>query len=286
MFAINNADDGSTGTSPASKEFQLPSSVEALGLTSVTPLSSPPLPPTEIENDVPGIDSERPLEAQCPMCGASVQQEDLDDFELQHPGMEFRSQQLFCRMHKKRESEEEWKQRGYPDIDWEHLPYRLRNYRPVIYEILTKPKVSHFRGNMAERLRRGKDRNLMMHVHHEGLQSCSVGYYGPRGLKIMTDFILAEFSDDIRRLAGSDKVIAARGATGYVQMVLAPELATKLVMDDMRQSHPNMKVEEAREILGSSSDLGYLLNGLEDVEQQVITSESQQIVVEDGLEDL
>ena len=102
----------------------------------------------------------------------------------------------------------------------------------------------------------------------------------------MTDFILAEFSDDIRRLAGSDKVIAARGATGYVQMVLAPELATRLVMDDMRQSHPNMKEKEAREILGSSSDLGYLLNGLEDVEQQVIPSESQQIVVEGSLEDV
>jgi len=219
------------------------------------------------------------------MCGSSVQQEHLDDFELQHPKMEFRSQQLFCRMHKKRESEDEWKGRRYPDIDWEELPCRLRKYRPVIDEILTTPVVSYFRNEMAKRLLRGKDRNLMMHVQHEGLQNCSVGYYGPRGMKVMTDFILAEFSDDIRSLAGSDKVIAARGATGYVQMVLAPELATRLVMDDMCQSHPNMKEKEAREILGSSSDLGYLLNGLEDYEQQAATSESLQIVVEDGLED-
>ena len=284
VFTFN---DDSTETSLASKDFPLPSSSEALGraLASI-PLSSPLLSPIDFEKDTPDIDFEPPLEAQCPMCGASVQQEDLDNFELQHPGMEFRSQQLFCRMHKKHESEDQWKRRSYPDIDWEELPCRLRKYRPVIDEILTKPVVSYFRSEMAKRLRRGRDRNLMMHVQNEGLQNCSVGYYGPRGMKVMTDFILAEFSDVIRRLAGSDKVIAARGATGYVQMVLAPELATRLVMDDMRQSHPDMKEKEAREILGSSSDLGYLLNGLEDVEQHAITSESQQIVVEDSLEDV
>lgn len=287
VFTFNDADGGSTETSLASKDFQLPSPPEAPGRAlASTPLSSPLLSPIEIEKDIPDIDFERPLEPQCPMCGASVQQEDLDDFESQHPGMGFRSQQLFCRMHKRRESEDEWKRRSYPDIDWEELPCRLRKYRPEIDEILTKPVVSYFRSEMAKRLRRGKDRNLMMHVQYEGLQNCSVGYYGPRGMKVMTDFILAEFSDVIRKLAGSDKVIAVRGATGYVQMVLAPELATRLVMDDMRQSHPNMKEKEAREILGSSSDLGYLLNSLEDIEQQAITSESQQVVVEGCLEDV
>jgi hypothetical protein len=54
----------------------------------------------------------------------------------------------------------------------------------------------------------------------------------------------------------------------------------------MRQSHPNMKEKEAREILGSSSNLGYLLNGLEDVEQQATLSESQQVVIEGNLEDV
>jgi hypothetical protein len=287
VFAFNYFDDGSTGTPSTSKDFQLLSSAEALECSSAsTPFSSPLLSPIEISKDIPDTDFERPLEAQCPMCGASVQQEDLDNFELQHPEMDFRLQQLFCRVHKKRESEDEWRRHGYPDIDWKELPYRLSKYRPVIDEILTKPIVSYFRSEMAKRLRRGKDRNLMMHVQHEGLQNCSVGYYGPRGMKVMTDFILAEFSDDIRKLAGSDKVIAARGATGYVQMVLAPELATRLVMDDMRQSHPNMKEKEAREILGSSSNMGHLLNGLENVEQQPILSESQQVVIEGNLEDV
>src|SRR5215469_9592142 len=130
VFTFIDTDDGSTGTSPTSKYFQLPSSVEALECASAsTPLSSPLLSPIEIRKDMSDTDFERPLEAQCPMCGTSVQQEDLDDFELQHPEMEFRWQQLFCRAHKKRESEDEWRGRGYPDIDWEELPCRLTKYR-------------------------------------------------------------------------------------------------------------------------------------------------------------
>jgi hypothetical protein len=75
------------------------------------------------------------------------------------------------------------------------------------------------------------------------------------------DFITRSCSDAIRLYAGSDKFIAARDVSGYVQMVLAPELATRLVMEDM-----NVDVERAREIMGESTDLGDLLSGGADSE--------------------
>jgi hypothetical protein len=70
------------------------------------------------------------------------------------------------------------------------------------------------------------------------------------------DFITREFSGALRDRIGSDKVIAARDVSGYVQMVLAPELATRLVMDDM-----NKTIEQARDIMAESAELGDLLHG-------------------------
>lgn len=212
-------------------------------------------------------------------------QEALDDFELQYPNMDLRAQQLFCRTHKNVEALHEWSERDYPDIDWHRFPQRLETFRQEISDLLKEPETSHFRSEMEHRLRRGKDRTLAMHVDNEDFQSCSVGYYGPRGLRLMTHFILNQFADEIRRLAGSDTVIAARGPTGYVQMVLAPELATLLVREDMREVRGGMNDEEARKILSASFDLGELLNGIEESTQQSDFWESQRIIVEGGLED-
>ena len=62
--------------------------------------------------------------------------------------------------------------------------------------------------------------------------------------------------------AGSDKIIAARSPSGYIQMVLAPELATLLVKEDM-----NVTVEQARSIMKESGDIGDLLNGTDEVKR-------------------
>jgi hypothetical protein len=70
------------------------------------------------------------------------------------------------------------------------------------------------------------------------------------------DFITREFSGKLRERIGSDKVIAARDVSGYVQMVLAPELATHLIMEDM-----DMSKEQARDIMDESADLGDILHG-------------------------
>lgn len=250
-------------------------------------LSSPPSWIADDDDDVVVLTdrSAHPSQPRCPICGNSVTQEALDDFELQYPKMDLRAQQLFCRTHKNVEALGEWSERNYPDIDWDSFPQRLKKFRKVISDLLKSPETSHFRSEMEQRLRRGKDRTLAMHVDHEDFQNCSVGYYGPKGLRLMTHFILNQFADEIRKLAGSDTVIAARGPTGYVQMVLAPELATLLVREDMHEVHNDIDDDKARKILSASFDLGELLNGIEESMQQPDVPEWQRIVVEGGLEE-
>jgi hypothetical protein len=76
------------------------------------------------------------------------------------------------------------------------------------------------------------------------------------------DYIMSEFASTIRKLAGMDRIIAARSAPGYIQMVLAPEVATLLVMEDM-----SVDEAQARAIMQDSASLGDLLNSKEEGDQ-------------------
>ena len=74
------------------------------------------------------------------------------------------------------------------------------------------------------------------------------------------DHIIAHFAPALRTLAATDKLIASSGGvSGFVQGVLVPELATRLVMDDM-----GVNEEQAREILKESAEVGALLCEEED----------------------
>jgi RTC4-like domain len=259
-----------TGDEVSRPEFQVPLAENLLNDENdgnSSPLSSVPaeLDDDDDDDDLdPNVLVTQAPDAQphCPMCGAELDHDAVDDFEMAYPDKtigkktDFRTQTVFCRWHKEREAKVKYQQAGYPDIDWNTLPARLKRYRRKMGEILQKPETSYFRRELDERVRSGKDRTLLMHMKNEGVANVSPGYYGARGLKVMADFILNEFSSTIRELAGSDKLIAARGPSGYVQMVLAPELATVLVMQDME-----VGTERARQILIESSEIGDALNG-------------------------
>ena len=74
------------------------------------------------------------------------------------------------------------------------------------------------------------------------------------------DHIITHFSPALRDLATSDKLVAAGGGIpGFVQGVLVPELATRLVMDDMGTDQ-----DGARVIMKESADIGGLLCEEED----------------------
>lgn len=86
--------------------------------------------------------------------------------------------------------------------------------------------------------------------------------------------IMTSFAPKIRRLAASDKLVSSAGVAGYVQEVLAPELALRLVMEDMGADE-----EEARTVLRESAEVGNLLNEEED---EVIRDAEGELVEGEG----
>lgn len=70
---------------------------------------------------------------------------------------------------------------------------------------------------------------------------------------------MATFASKLRLRAATDRLISSRGISSYVQAVLVPELATLLVMDDLK-----VDAEEARQVLQDSVELGNFLNEEED----------------------
>ena len=67
--------------------------------------------------------------------------------------------------------------------------------------------------------------------------------------------LTTRFSHKLRRLAASDHIVKSAGVVGYAQAVLVPELAVRLVKEDMGVSD-----EAARQILRDSIDIGEKLN--------------------------
>lgn len=64
-----------------------------------------------------------------------------------------------------------------------------------------------------------------------------------------------KFSRKLRRLAAMDQIVKMAGVAGYAQCVLVPELAMRLVKEDM-----GVDDEMARTIMRESIELGEKLN--------------------------
>lgn len=82
--------------------------------------------------------------------------------------------------------------------------------------------------------------------------------------------ITSRFASRMRGLGHSDWVISTGGVASYIQLVLAPEIAVQLVMDDM-------KVDEdgARSIIRDSVEIGNLLNEEQDEAIHIVESDDE-----------
>ncbi|KAI1311395.1 RTC4-like domain-containing protein [Xylaria venustula] len=185
----------------------------------------------------------------CPMCHQEVDRELLEKHSTRGK-MSVKQQTAFCRLHKRQSAAKAGTDKGYPKIDWETLDNRFSSHKDFLLKILEGTQTSHYRKILREKVESGKNRTLL--TSHDNL---TPGYYGPRGLQAMTQFIMSTLSDVIRRRAVEDKLISARTYTGYVQTVLVPELTVRLIMEDMPVSE-----ERAREVLEESVEIGELLH--------------------------
>jgi hypothetical protein len=189
----------------------------------------------------------------CPMCGEAVDAEHLKDYSG-GKRMNIRTQAKFCLAHKKRSARVEYSDRGYPTIDWHRLDMRISQHHAYL-EALLDGTESYYRNVLEESVKSGKNRTLKQSMFSSSGQSLTPGYYGSRGLRAMSENIMAKFSPVLRRIAVTDRLVSARGVTGYVQSVLVQELAARLIQEDMA-----VGIEEARLVLEDSVSLGDLLN--------------------------
>ncbi|OJJ47699.1 hypothetical protein ASPZODRAFT_131255 [Penicilliopsis zonata CBS 506.65] len=237
--------------------------------SSLSPLSSPPSS-SGIEDDIiskTGDDdndtSDLPAdEPRCPSCKEIVNRDMLVDF-LAQPRQRIRDRQRFCESHKKASAEREWKEKGFPTIDWDTFDERIRAHFDDLESLLVPDSTSYYRNILDSALKEGKAKNFRLSLSGDGLETISCGYYGSRGASKMLHAVTTRFSRKLRRLAASDRIVKGAGVAGYAQSVLVPELTIRLVKEDM-----NVGDEKARQILRETITLGEQVNfALDDVIQ-------------------
>jgi hypothetical protein len=192
----------------------------------------------------------------CPMCKRPV-----DPEELRKCGeMNIRQQERFCRDHQKKDAEGEWSSKGYPEIDWDILDSRISQHYAFIRSLVNGAD-SHYRSILDETVKAGRDRTLL-----KSATTLTPGYYGTRGLRAISENIMHEFTPLLKKRVVRDRLMAARGVTGFVQSVLVPEVTVLLIMEDM-----SIMIDEARRVLKESVGIGELIH--EEIRDVVVKKE-------------
>jgi hypothetical protein len=198
--------------------------------------------------------------AKCPMCGKSVDPADLRAFG----DMNTRQQERFCRSHQRKTARDDWSLNGYPTIDWDKLDSRITKLHSFIRELINGAD-SHYRDRLEETVNAGKNRSLLKSDFNP-----TPGYYGTRGLRAISENTMNKFTKLLKKRMVVDRLMAARGFTPYVEYVVVPEVAVKLIMDDM-----DVGDERAREIMTESLGVGELLS--EEIRDVVKRKDSEEI---------
>ena len=170
-------------TPPPSNDADTLRSLSSNSSALSTPLSSPTLDALQLNSDALFDQPER-YTYRCPMCQSLIptgmqllQAEEKDR-------MTMREQAAFCRRHKRFDSEKLWKERGYPEINWESLDIRLSKFHSQLRSLLSGRSRSWFRTTIEEGMSGGQ-RTLLQSLKSGSGHSFAPGYYGARGARIM-----------------------------------------------------------------------------------------------------
>ncbi|KAL9053034.1 MAG: hypothetical protein Q9162_005022 [Coniocarpon cinnabarinum] len=272
----------------ASKESPRSSPSKDTKSTSDQPIdivSSPPLspltdsssglstPPPEAElNDLDLLfaasqtESQRAL-ARCPVCQEYV---DKETWELFTRGSRvgWRDKQAFCEGHRRRDAEKLWKDRGYPDINWDSaaLKRRMERHSSSLEDVIEGKRHSELLENLKKKVGSGRIRKALRDVNEARSEVIFPGYYGPRGSQVFQAHLLSAFGERLRDMAASgDEVVRATGTGNYIARVLVPELAVKLIAEDL-----SVEEDQAKKVMEESSEVGRLVNGVEAEEEDVV----------------
>ena len=265
--------DSQTDPSTTKTTYSSYHSLTAASSSTTSPLSSPPSTPlltsfSQIIDLCSPLTSSLPAPATlCPVCQSPVPPHLLSDYtntlariDPSKPihRLSVRQQALFCRTHSVATARTSWLERGYPTIDWAALPERLATsdydafIRALIADDASAP--TYHRQRFTTSVGSGVHRTVAQSFIHTGEDgSATSGYYGSRGAGIIGEFVASKYWEELRDVAGRDKVVAAGGGvSGFVQRVLVPEVVCNLVGEDMGVSGNEARrtVEEGAEVGG------------------------------------
>ncbi|EPS27874.1 hypothetical protein PDE_02818 [Penicillium oxalicum 114-2] len=240
--------DSNPSSSFAISSFKEPLSLD-LDEDDDSGLSSLSSPPSSLASE-----PDEPRPALCPMCKKEVDPQQLELF-LAQPKQRVREQERFCASHQQGSVEKEWEAQGLPSINWDTFDRRIQTHFASLERLLIPDCTSYYRNILEETLKTGKAQNFRLTLAGDGIETISCGYYGTKGSGKMLQALTDRFAVKLRRLATSDRIVKQAGVVGYTQSVLVPELAVRLVKEDMRVSD-----DAARQILRESIGLGEKMN--------------------------
>ncbi|KAL1637188.1 hypothetical protein SLS56_000847 [Neofusicoccum ribis] len=215
--------------------------------------------------------------ALCPICRTPVDRLLLEEWQGSKLYMRINKQIAFCEAHKRATAAEEYAAREYPAVAFGALAARAERFRAGLVEVVRRERPSAFRDAAAEAAALGRGRNMLATSRlDEGLTGMSVGYYGPRGRRAMETWVTARLADEIRVAAGRDRLIGYKSVSGFIQEVLVPELAMRLVAEDL-----DVGEARAREVLAESGEIGELVNGVDEDEGGEKDGGGERVVVDD-----
>lgn len=121
----------------------------------------------------------------CPYCKDRVDRDFLLDFDST-VRLSVREQSRFCKAHRIRSAEVEWKEKGYPIIDWPRFDKRLNKFHGHLNDIMENQRDSFYRNAYEERFKsRQNETAKQSMMTGDGLENLELGYYGSRGAKHM-----------------------------------------------------------------------------------------------------
>jgi hypothetical protein len=160
---------------------------EAMLLDDDSPLSSPSSSTCEQMSQLEQLAGKEnrqpspPRRALCPMCHKEVDWASLELFKAQTK-QRIREQVMFCESHKLRSAMDLWRERGYPNIDWDGFEERVQSYFPQLEKLLVPGAFSYYRNILSTSFAPGKARNSRVRASDsERLETMTCGYYGTMG---------------------------------------------------------------------------------------------------------
>ncbi|KAK6544200.1 hypothetical protein TWF694_000903 [Orbilia ellipsospora] len=166
--------------------------------------------------------------------------------------------------HKQAAAHAKKKRLGIPDIDWDILEDRCKEYFSYLGDIMAGKAKSHYR-NVSEQFFKAKHQNGQSRteaVFQKGnWEKEYPGYYGPRGRDIIADAISGSklIMAALKKLKQAKDVTLVNSGEGvYIQSILIPELAIRLIMDDFKMGEDD--IEKGRKLMLDTIDVGLALN--------------------------